>query len=586
MIDKSGLDAAASALTREFSLLAGRSVDDVVAWTDAGPRSVSRLLLDSAAIARRIPDIEPSREILVLCADRYHFVAALLAVWQRGRAVALPPHTQPNTIRDIMHGAAIHTLLHDGTAERGLDVRTCLDSEEPPADLAGIVSRLSIRAERRIATVYTSGSTGERQACRKTAQQLLGEATSLGHVFRIGPGDRVLATVPSHHIYGLLTGVLLPLTSGASFVAAAPLYPDEVVECIRRHRATVLASVPAHLRGLAGVAEKQPSTLRRILSSGAPLDQGTARALTGFTPDVFEILGASETGGMAWRRPDSEQRWHPMPGVHIVADPEGRMLVDSPFLDPETPRPLAGGDCIEPAGDGTFTHLGRIDGVVKVGGKRISVAEVEQKLRQLEGVQDAAVTAVPVQGGRGNELWAVVVAPTLDRQTIRHHLSQWFDPIALPRRIRVVDSLPREATGKLTKERLMKLFDGPEIAGGAATAFEILNRTRQTGETNRVEISLRVPRDLQWFRGHFDGFPILAGVVIMNNLVVPECRLAWPDLQSVRQISGLKFHSPIRPGDGVVLRLQRSPTAARVSFEAWSDNRFCNSGSLSFGGLV
>src|SRR6185369_11152178 len=198
-----------------------------------------------------------------------------------------------------------------------------------------------LRADRLIVSVYTSGSTGEHVACRKTAGQLLGEARLLVSLFGLGPDARVLATVPPYHIYGLLFGVLVPLMGGGAFVRGTPHHAETIAAEAARHRASVLCSVPAHLRGLAALAPGALRGLGRIVSSGAPLDPRTAAevaALTGTA--VTEVLGSSETGGIAWRTGGAGPAWQPFPGVAVDADADGAMLVDSPFLPP----PAAGAE--------------------------------------------------------------------------------------------------------------------------------------------------------------------------------------------------------------------------------------------------
>src|SRR6185369_9337324 len=280
-----------------------------------------------------------------------------------------------------------------------------------------------LRADRLIVSVYTSGSTGEHVACRKTAGQLLGEARLLVSLFGLGPDARVLATVPPYHIYGLLFGVLVPLMGGGAFVRGTPHHAETIAAEAARHRASVLCSVPAHLRGLAALAPGALRGLGRIVSSGAPLDPRTAAevaALTGTA--VTEVLGSSETGGIAWRTAgaDTGLAWQPFPGIRVTADADGAMLVESPFLYPATPpAPHRAADRVQPLPDGRFQLLGRADGVVKIGGSRISIAEVEQLLREVPGVRDAAVLKVDVEGPRQHELWAVVAAPGVQVADLR-----------------------------------------------------------------------------------------------------------------------------------------------------------------------
>jgi acyl-coenzyme A synthetase/AMP-(fatty) acid ligase len=428
-------------------------------------RTQADLLRDVASVADTLaPSEREGEEVLVLCHDRYHFAVALLAAWHRGLVVALPPSTQPEMVRSLRQRSTVRTVLHDVEGALGVDVRGLLGRDVLPASL------MPIPSERHVVVVYTSGTTGAPLACPKTAGQLLGEAEVLARTFEIGGADRVLATVPPHHIYGLLFGLLVPLVGGASFVRETHLHAEPLAALWRAEQPTVLVSVPAHLRALVVLDREQlERPPRHVFSSGAALPDATSSMLfERFGWRVTEVLGSSETGGIAHRTAVIEVGASPPPfvaleGVRVACAPDGRMLVDSPFLDPDLPRPFVSADRIAPIDERRFAHLGRADGVVKVGGTRVSIQEIEARLLAIAGVTDAVVWAVPVGGARGHETRAVVAGRSPDgalltHDGIRHQLLQWLEPVVVPRRIRVVDALPREPTGKLRRDALEALF--------------------------------------------------------------------------------------------------------------------------------
>jgi acyl-coenzyme A synthetase/AMP-(fatty) acid ligase len=200
--------------------------------------------------------------------------------------------------------------------------------------------------------------------------------------------------------------------------------------------------------------------VRRVFSSGAPLPADLAVELAARGFPVTEVLGSSETGGIAWREQSqgSPAYFCPLPGIRVDADADEHLLVDSPLLPADSARPYRSADRARLVGDGRFVHLGRADGVLKIGSMRVSVAELEQHLRAIDGVDDAAVLPVEVGGARGWETWAVLVAPGLDAQTVRRGLRLWLDPVLLPRRYRFVEHIPRGDTGKLRRAALEALF--------------------------------------------------------------------------------------------------------------------------------
>ena len=419
---------------------------------------------------------------------------------------------------------------------------------------------LAFPPERPLACVYTSGSTGAHVACRKTAGQLLGEAALLVRLWSLGPETRVLASVPPHHLYGLLFGVLVPFMGGGSFVRTTPLHAETIAAQVKAWRVDTLVSVPAHLHALATLPAGALPALARIFSSGAPLDPQTASAVTALAGlPVTEVLGSSETGGIAWRQSGGAPTWTPFPDVRVTEDDDGTMLVRSPFIEEDVHR---GADRIRAADDGRFELLGRADGVVKIGGSRVAVAEIERLLRETPGVADAAVVSVDTPPPRRHELWAAVVAPTLSVASLRAALLRRVEPIALPRRFRLVAALPREDNGKLVRARLLALFDDLAV-------------------TEQRTIALTIPPDWHFFRGHFDNFPILAGVVQLNELVMRQVQACWPEHRQLRRVTGLKFRKPIGPGDALELELERTPPG-KIRFELRRGAAVASSGTFEF----
>jgi acyl-CoA synthetase (AMP-forming)/AMP-acid ligase II len=247
--------------------------------------------------------------------------------------------------------------------------------------------------------------------------------------FNLASDCCVLATVPARHIYGILFGVLLPMTAGACFVRDTPFHPEAVADCIRRDHVDTLVSVPVHLRGLLNLDAKSVA-LRRVFSSGAAMPQATAVALKQrFGFDVTEIFGSSETGGIAFRDSLSQETWHALPGVEIAVDSQDRLLVSSPFADSDQGVPFVCADQVEIFEQGRFHHIGRKDGVVKIGGVRVSEKEVERKILSLPGVEDAVVKSVKSTGRESTKSgppWSLpngILSVSVKRYSIG--LNQW-----------------------------------------------------------------------------------------------------------------------------------------------------------------
>ncbi|HEX3694681.1 MAG TPA: AMP-binding protein [Polyangia bacterium] len=536
------------------------------------PRTWGDLLADAAAIGRRLPGgdgagAEPA--LMVACTDRYHFAAALLAVWRVGRMAALPPNGRPETIDALCAAEDIPLVLHDGGGSGGMDVRALLtdgggSGDETAAAAAAFAQTLRFGAARPLVRVHTSGSSGASVACDKTAGQILGEALVLIDLFALGPEARVLATVPPHHIYGLLFGVLVPLWGGGAFLRSTPHHAETIAAQATAFGANVLCSVPAHLQGIGALAPGALPAIKQIVSSGAPLPATTAAAVIAVCRTaVTEIFGSTETGGMAWRQSGAapaeragdtaeSDAWQALPGVRVTADDDGIMRVRSPFADGgDRADGARGADRVALLGDGRFRLLGRADAILKIGGQRIATTEVERRLREIAGVRDAAVIGVAVAGLHQHEMWAAVAGAGLSVPILRAALGRWLDPIAIPRRFRLVAALPREENGKLPRATIEALFAAPASIGAEDAVDE-------------VTLTETIPVDAPYFQGHFADFPLVPGVVQLHQLVLRPLVARWPQLRHLRKVQRLKFRRPIRPGETLAIELRREDL--KVSF--------------------
>lgn len=309
--------------------------------------------------------------------------------------------------------------------------------------------------------LFTGGSTGAPKMWTKTVRNLLAETLSIIAYYEVTDRDRMVATVSPIHIYGLLYSILSPLFASASVTASTPSFPGEIETEIARSGASIFISVPAHYRALKGHPLKE-TELRLAFSSAGMLDEGDAQAFSRETGvGIAEIYGSTETGGIAARvRAQGERDFKPYDTIDLRIEDE-RLNVKSDYLSPELERTadgyfvVADRVCLNEAG--RFALLGRADGVVKVGGRRVDLEAVKERIKEEPGVRDALVISLPVGKGRENQIVAVVEGD-LDATALLQSLSARLEPHARPRSLKVVAKMPLTPAGKFDRKIIEEFF--------------------------------------------------------------------------------------------------------------------------------
>lgn len=569
------------------NLFENEDLDREIAFGPGGVRCARDLLKDAGTIAESLPEpISDSHVLLVFRNDRYFFAAALLAAWMRGHTVALPPNTRRGAILRLKERPDTVAVLHDTDSGLPHRVQTLLGAQDRHSSNAEIIAALESLPEP-LATVFTSGSTGDMTACPKTSDQLLGEAIMLQTEFFGRSAQRIVSTVPPGHIYGLLYSVLAPLLGGHSFLRDTPLLPESVASRLSTFHAQVLVTVPAHLRTLVSPDAEMFGSVQRVLSSTAPLATATAQEFQSHTGlDITEVLGSSETGGIAWRLRSRGEDFKPLPNVKVSLDSDGRLLIDSPYVDAHVTRPYVSSDIAELHPDGTFRHIGRADGIIKVGGRRVSLPEMQRWLTSADGIDDAAVTSVETSGSRGHSILAAVVTDARWTQgSLLTAMSEHFERSSLPRRVVFADELPREDNGKIQRTELLRMFDldadGSPIQWDLKWAAPTLTDGDEEESVFACEID--VPERYAWFEGHFEGYPVMAAAVQLQQIVAPSLKLARPDVGDVRRITRMKFTGRIQPGDSIVAEIRWTHDETNSRFVIRKGKEICSTGMLDCG---
>ena len=255
----------------------------------------------------------------------------------------------------------------------------------------------------------TSGTTGVPRPLFFSAGQLLADARQVMSTMGITARDLNYAAIPFGHSYGLGNLVLPLIAHGVPLVCGALPLPQAIAEDLRRWQPTVFPTVPAVWRALVAsdISPDALESLRLAISAGAPLAPEVARDFAArFGKFIHGFYGASETGGIAYDRTGAATLaggvGRALRGVTIepLRDQQIRISSAAVFTSGNTRRHGQLGawippDAVQLDARGQVTLLGRRGGVVKIGGRRVSLAEVTARLRALPGVDDAWAGLVP-----------------------------------------------------------------------------------------------------------------------------------------------------------------------------------------------
>jgi long-chain acyl-CoA synthetase len=467
----------------------------------SGSRRVSFGELDAASghVADRLlrDGVRPGDRVALLLPNVPEFAAAYYGVLRAGAvAVPLDPLLTRTEVGGILQDAGAARLLvwraleRSAPASGGLAVFVLAPGSF--FDVAGNASwdpPVAVEPDASAVILYTSGTTGEPRGVELSHGNLAGNAAATAQRLRYQAGDVVLAALPLCHVFGQTCGLNAAIASGACLVMAQSLEPLLLLGMLVGGDVDLMLGTPTAYAGL--LAADREQLLMRVapraaISGGAPLDAALHAAWERTTgAPLAEGYGLTETSPVvcldapdATRRPGSIGP--PVMGVHVrvvdghgaeVAPGEtGELVVRGPNVmkgywrrPGETAEVLAGdgwlrtGDLARAADDGRYEIAGRAKDLIITEGYNVHPREVEEAITAHPAIREAAVLGVP------HPLWGEeIVACAVLREdaecssdALMAHLTELLARYKLPRRLWFVATLPRTATGKVVKHRIV-----------------------------------------------------------------------------------------------------------------------------------
>jgi malonyl-CoA/methylmalonyl-CoA synthetase len=339
------------------------------------------------------------------------------------------------------------------------------------------------------AILYTSGTTGRSKGAMLTHGNLASNAEVLHTFWDLRQNDVLLHSLPLFHIHGLFVASHSALVSGSKMIFLPKFDSNEVIKHLPR--ATVFMGVPTYYVRLLADEEFDRETcgnMRLFISGSAPLLKETFetfRERTGFT--ILERYGMSETAMLVSNPYDGERVGGtvgvPLPGVSVRVVRDDGLACDSDeigHIQVKGPNVFSGywrmpdktaeeftpdgffktGDVGKFDGKGYLTIVGRSKDLIITGGYNVYPKEIESLIDEMGGVAESAVIGLP-HPDFGEAVTAVVVpmpGATLSEKEIITALKSRIANFKVPKRVYIVDELPRNTMGKVQKNVLRERY--------------------------------------------------------------------------------------------------------------------------------
>jgi len=337
----------------------------------------------------------------------------------------------------------------------------------------------------------TSGTTAAPRAIRFGSQQLLADCNQICDSMGISDADLNFGVIPISHSYGF-SNLLMPLiVRGVPMVVSRDRTPRAVLADLARTNATVFPGTPIFYQAFCDMHDVPAlRQLRLCISAGAPLSGTVAKKFfEKFKLLIHSFYGASECGGICYDRDGTAFEdavvGEPLKNVDVEiidpAAPSSQIRVrsagvgDGYFPEPDEQK-LANGifvpDDLLARTERGFKIVGRISDVINIAGKKVNPGEVEAHIIGFPGIKQAVVFGRPAAAGalRNEEVAACVVADAdLRENNLLELCRKTLSPWQVPKRIFIVDAIPTNERGKISRRDLARRFSANQTSSSLPT---------------------------------------------------------------------------------------------------------------------
>lgn len=314
----------------------------------------------------------------------------------------------------------------------------------------------SVLPEEAYALFFTSGTTGAPTGALKSRENIESELDELAGLFGKEGYERVIVTVPFIHIYGFLSGVMLPVRLGCEVLFKEEYWPQELLGLHEGKKSLVVTS-PVYIKSLLKLRrEEDLGNVTFLSSTGLLLEEEVEAFEKKYNTRLIQLFGSTETGGIAIKR-GATPWWTPLADVEVSHDSDGVMAVSSPHLSVylledglrPMPHPFTTSDIIETEG-GRFRLAGRLSEIIKISGKRIAIPEIEHLIEKHLDVKEALIRLERDSSRLKDERLIIEVVSNTKPEAadVTALLKRYYPTINFEFDLRRVENIAKNAMGK------------------------------------------------------------------------------------------------------------------------------------------
>ena len=427
------------------------------------------------------------------------YLCTLWGIWKAGGiAVPLSLSAKENELDHYISDSAIKLIITSDSCQQKENIpdKNNLDVKNLEDLLLEDKSKLpDLSQERKAMILYTSGTTNKPKGVVCTHKNVEAQISALVEAWEWTKEDHIPLFLPLHHIHGIINSLSCPLFVGAKVTMLGPFDAEKICSEVASKNFTVFTAVPTIYFSLIEQLENSMDSKltegfreMRLMMSGsaalAPEIHKKWQQLTG--QELLERYGMTEVGMALSNKINGERRpgsvGVPLPGVEVRLEDDkgktinnegeaGQLLIKGPQvfqgylnLPDKTKESFKDGWFI--TGDvvmlerGYYKILGRdsVD-IIKSGGYKISALEIEDVLLRNDKIKECAVVGIP------DDKWGEVVATVLvirkepiQTEEIQQWCSSYLSDYKIPRRVMILENLPKNSMGKITKPELKEIL--------------------------------------------------------------------------------------------------------------------------------